>query len=103
MLESYIDPGLLVLVPVLYIIGIGLKKMQRFNSAYLPIILGLLGIFLSAMYLFIDLQVNNIKDVIEYIFNSLVQGILAAGASVYFNQVKRQMQENEVKSLFYKK
>lgn len=103
MLESYIDPGLLVLVPVLYIIGIGLKKMQRFNSAYLPIILGLFGIFLSAMYLFIDLQVNNIKDVIEYIFNSLVQGILAAGASVYFNQVKRQMQENEVKSLFYKK
>jgi hypothetical protein len=66
-------------------------------------VLGVFGIFLSAMYLFIDLQVNNIKDVIEYIFNSLVQGILAAGASVYFNQVKKQMQENEVKSLFYKK
>lgn len=103
MIESYIDPGLLILVPVLYIIGIGFKKMQRFNSAYLPLILGIIGILLSAMYLFIDLQVNNIRDVIEYIFNSLIQGILAAGASVYFNQVKKQMQENEVKSLFYKK
>lgn len=103
MIESYIDPGLLILVPVIYIIGIGLKKMQRFNSAYLPLILGIIGVLLSAMYFFIDLQVNNIKDVIEYIFNSLVQGILAAGASVYFNQMKKQMQENEVKSLFYKK
>ena len=103
MMESYINPGLLVLVPVLYIIGIGFKKMQRFNNAYLPIVLGILGIILSAMYLFIDLQINNIRDVMEYMFNSIVQGILAAGASVYFNQVKKQMQQNEVKNLFYKK
>jgi hypothetical protein len=103
MIESYIDSGLLVLVPVLYIIGMVMKKMQRFNSAYLPIILGILGIILSAMYFFTQLQIDDIKDVVEYLFNSIVQGILAAGASVYFNQVKRQMQTNEIKSLFYKK
>jgi len=103
MIESYIDPGLLVLVPVLYIIGMAIKKFKRFNTAYLPIVLGILGILLSAMYFYTQLEISDLKQLLELIFNSFIQGILAAGASVYFNQLKKQMQNNEVKSLLYKK
>jgi hypothetical protein len=103
MIENFINPELMILVPVLNIIGLGLKKYWRLNNAYIPIILGILSIFLCTAYFMSKIAINSLNTLMQVIFNSMVQGILAAGASVYFNQIKKQIQNSEVKSLFYKK
>ncbi len=103
MIENFINPELMILVPVLNIIGLGLKKYWRLNNAYIPVILGIFSIFLCSAYFISKTNIDSINAFMHVLFNSVVQGILAAGASVYFNQIKKQIQNSEVKSLFYKK
>ncbi len=50
-LQLYIEPKLLVLVPVMYIIGIGLKK-SRVADKYIPLLLGVISVVLAALWVF---------------------------------------------------
>lgn len=43
-LQDYIKPELLVLIPVLYILGLMLKKTEKINDKYIPVMLGIIGI-----------------------------------------------------------
>ena len=49
-LQDYIKPELLVLIPVLYILGLMMKKTEKINDKYIPVMLGIIGIVLSAIY-----------------------------------------------------
>ena len=80
-MTEYVKPELLILVPVLYLIGIALKKFNKLDK-YIPIILGVCGILISMLY------VNNFS--MQGLFSSITQGILCAGASVYSNQIWKQ-------------
>lgn len=42
-LTDYIKPELLILIPVLYLIGMGLKKSQSVADRKIPLILGACG------------------------------------------------------------
>ena len=81
---EYVKPELLILVPVLYLIGIALKKFNKLDK-YIPIILGACGILISMLY------VNNFS--MQGLFSSITQGILCAGASVYSNQIWKQIKK----------
>ena len=48
---NYVKPELLVLSVVLYFIGFGLKKTQTLTDKYIPVILGVVGIILCAIWL----------------------------------------------------
>ena len=74
---SYIKPELLVLVPVLYFLGAGLKKAEAFPDNRIPLVLGVAGILLAALYV------------------AATQGILTAGCSVYVNQLIKQQEKGE--------
>lgn len=95
MLKVYIKPELLVVAIVLYFIGIGLKNTELIKDKYIPIILGILGVFISAIYIIATSTIANYQEVLTVIFTSIVQGILVAGASVYINQVIKQSQKEE--------
>lgn len=95
MLKEYIKPELLVIAIVLYFIGIGLKNTELIKDKYIPIILGILGVFISAIYIIATSTIANYQEVLTVIFTSIVQGILVAGASVYINQVIKQSQKEE--------
>lgn len=95
MLKEYIKPELLVVAIVLYFIGIGLKNTELIKDKYIPIILGILGVFISAIYIIATSTIANYQEVLTVIFTSIVQGILVAGASVYINQVIKQSQKEE--------
>ena len=84
--QKYIKTELLILVPVLYIIGIGLKK-SKMKDKWIPLALGATGIALSAICVFATGQIENGRDVAAACFTSVTQGVLAAGASVYANQL----------------
>ena len=91
--EELIKPELLVLVPVLYTVGIGLKK-SKLKDKFIPIILGVTSIILSTAWVFATSEIYTLKDITYAVFVSVTQGILSAGASVYINQVYVQAKKN---------
>ena len=81
-IQDFIQPELLILVPVLYIIGTALKKTTLVNDKFIPIILGAIGIILSCLYVIATCGFSAMS-----IFTAITQGILVAGCSVYCNQL----------------
>ena len=85
-LQLYIEPKLLVLVPVMYIIGIGLKK-SRVANKYIPLLLGVISVVLAALWVFAANDLKSDREILFAFFTAVTQGILAAGASVYVSQL----------------
>lgn len=87
--QEYIKPELLVLIPVLYFIGTGIKK-SPIKDAFIPLILGAAGILLSGIYLFAVGPITGTQAVFTVIFTAITQGVLCAAAAVYANQIIKQ-------------
>ena len=92
--EKFIKPELLILIPVLYVVGIGLKK-SKLSDTLIPLVLGGIAIVLSATWIIATSDISTLKDVAYAIFVSVTQGILSAGASVYINQIYIQSKKKE--------
>ena len=84
-IKNFISPELMILVPVLYFIGIGVKKTTLIADKFIPIVLGVCGVILSCLYV---LGTNGFSVV--GVFTAITQGILVAGGSVYVNQLIKQ-------------
>ncbi len=93
-LEHFIKPELLILIPVLYITGIGLKK-SRLKDALIPITLGAISIVLSTLWVISTSEISTLNDLFNALFISTTQGILCAGTSVYANQIYIQSRKKE--------
>lgn len=93
-LVEFIKPELLTLIPVLYVVGIGIKK-SRLPDTLIPLMLGGVSIVLSAAWVIATSDLSTLKDIAYALFVALTQGILSAGASVYFNQLYVQWKKNE--------
>lgn len=83
-LTSFIRTELFVLVPVLYAVGVALKK-SPLADWLIPYLLGLLGVGLSALYL-----ATQETDIPTLLFSALTQGVLCAACSVYANNLIKQ-------------
>lgn len=94
-IQNYIKPELLVVAIVLYFIGMGLKNTKKINDTFIPVILGIIGVVISAIYVIATSTFNGYQSILMAIFTSLVQGILVAGLSVYANQLIKQAQKTE--------
>lgn len=93
--QNYIMPELLVLVPVLYLIGMGIKKTEKISDKHIPFILGVVGGALSVLYIFAHEPINGAQEVATALFSAITQGVLVAGASVYVNQLYKQETKGE--------
>ena len=87
---NYVKPELIVVALVLYIIGIAIKKAEYINDKHIPLILGVIGIVLAAIWVFANSPLNTTQDVLMAVFTSIIQGILVAGLSTYVNQLIKQ-------------
>lgn len=92
--QEFIKPELLILIPVLYLIGIALKKSPLADK-HIPLILGICGVFLSAVYLIASEPISGLQAFATMLFTAITQGILVAGASVYANQIIKQIKKEE--------
>lgn len=79
---QYISQNALILVPVLYIIGIIIKNTEEIKDKYIPIILLVIGILGAVGIMGISVD-------------SIIQGVLVTGASVYTNQLIKQTCKKE--------
>jgi uncharacterized membrane protein YvlD (DUF360 family) len=93
--KDYIKPELLVVAIVLYFLGIGIRNTEKIDNKYIPLILGIFGILISALYVIATSTFNGYQSVLMAIFTSIVQGILVAGVSVYVNQLIKQTNKEE--------
>lgn len=92
--QDYIKTELLVLIPVLYFIGIGLKK-SKLPDKWIPTVLGVFAVVLSAVWVFATVELSGIQEAASATFTAVTQGILVAGASVYANQLYIQAKKEE--------
>lgn len=90
MLKEFIRPELLVLIPVLYFVGIGLKSAQAFADKHIPLALGAVGVALAALWVVATSTIASPQDGALAVFTAIVQGVLVAGASVYIDQLIKQ-------------
>ena len=91
---EYIKPELLVLVPVLYLVGMAIKRSE-IRDKLIPWILGGAAIVLSAIWILANCECATTADVFTAIFTAITQGVLIAGASVYANQLVKQTGKDE--------
>lgn len=87
--KDFIQPELLILVPVLYILGMGLKQ-SNVKDKYIPTFIGLMAITLSVVYVFGTTGLSFLG-----LFTAVTQAILCAGASTYINQILKQVNKDE--------
>lgn len=92
--QSYLKTEFLILVPVLYFIGIGLKK-SKLPDKWIPLTLGVLAVMLSAIWVIATTDISNLQEAAFAIFTAVTQGVLAAGMSVYANQLYIQARKEE--------
>lgn len=85
-IQSYIDSDLLALVPVLYLLGIGIKK-SRIKDSLIPMALGIIAVLLVLLRSIASADIRGIKDCVIILYFAITQGVLLAGASVYINQI----------------
>ena len=77
-LAKYIIEEELILIPVLYVIGTMLKNLEKISDKYIPLILLVVGIVFSIALCGLSI-------------NSVIQGILITGVTVYTNQLIKQI------------
>lgn len=75
---NYITENALILIPVLYVVGAILKGTEKIEDKYIPVILLPIGIVLAML-------------VAGFNVNGFIQGILVTGATVYANQLLKQV------------
>ena len=92
--QDYIKTELLILVPVLYFIGIGLKK-SKLSNKWIPTVLGVSAIVLSTIWVIATVDISSLQETAFAIFTAVTQGVLVAGASVYANQLYVQAKKEE--------
>ena len=88
--KDFIKPELIVLIPVIYLVGVGIKKSNKIKDEFIPLILGVCGVVLATLYVMATCDVKGYKDVLMALFTALTQGVLVAGCSVFVNQVIKQ-------------
>lgn len=74
---NYITSNALILVPVLYIIGMILKSTPKVSDWTIP-------------YILLPLGILGTIGLIGFSLDSVIQGILVAGAAVFTNQLIKQ-------------
>lgn len=92
--QDYIKTELLILIPVLYFIGIGLKKSKLPNK-WIPVTLGVASVLLSAIWIVATTDIFGFREIAFAVFTAVTQGVLVAGASVYANQLYIQAKKEE--------
>lgn len=89
-MTDYVRPEMLILIPALVVIGKIFSDADMVKNKYIPMLLGISGIVLSALY---TISIYDLS--LDGIFSGIVQGILCAGTAVYGNQIYKQLGKEE--------
>ena len=92
---NYVKPELIIVAVALYFIGMWLKQATFIKNKYIPLVLGIIGVLLCAIWVLATCTLSTGQDVALAVFTAIVQGVLVAGLSTYVNQFIKQLGKNE--------
>ena len=81
-IEKFIIEQALIIIPVLYVIGAFIKRLETIKDKYIPLILLALGVAFSIGILGVSVQ-------------AIIQGVLVSGATVLGDQLFKQINKQE--------
>lgn len=88
--SEYIQESLLILVPVLYTLGVVLKRLKTIKDKYIPLFLTAIGIVLATIF-----EIASMGASFAAAFAGMCQGVLCAGTAVYANQMYKQTKKED--------
>ena len=94
-INEFIKPELLILIPVVYCIGIGMKKTEKISNNFIPLLLGATGVVLATLWVIATSELNNYREVVMALFTAITQGVLVSAGSVYVDQLIKQTTKKE--------
>ena len=92
---NYVKPELIVVAVALYFIGMWLKQAAFIKNKYIPLVLGIVGVLLCAIWVLATCTLSTGQDVALAVFTAIDQGVLVAGLSTYVNQFIKQLGKDE--------
>lgn len=92
---NYIKPELIVVAIALYFLGLWLKQAAFIKDKYIPLVLGIVGIFVCGIWVMATATFATGQDIELAVFTAIVQGVLVAGLSTYVNQFIKQLRKDE--------
>ncbi len=92
---KYVKPELMIVAIVLYFLGIWFKQAAFLKDKYIPLVLGMLGIFICGLWVASVHQFEDAQAAFAGAFAAVTQGILVAGLSTYVNQIIKQLNKAE--------
>lgn len=92
---NYVKPELIIVAIVLYFLGMWFKQAAFLKDKYIPLVLGIIGIFVCGIWVMATASFATGQDVALAVFTAVVQGILVAGVSTYINQLIKQAGKSE--------
>ena len=75
---NYVRPELLVVAVVLYFLGMWLKQAAFIKDKYIPLVLGIIGIFVCGIYVVSVAAFATAQDILSAVFAAITQGIRMA-------------------------
>lgn len=90
-LMEFLRPELAVLVPVLYVLGVALKR-SPLQDWLIPFLLCVAGCVLSFLYL-ASTGVESPAEWLSLTFSAITQGVVCAACSVYAKNLIKQAKE----------
>ena len=87
---EYINPELIVLVPVLYVLGRMIKDSFVMPDTAIPAVLGVVGVLLAVVWCMATVQPVGLWAVLLTLVTAVMQGVLCAGVAVYADQLGKQ-------------
>ena len=92
--KEYLSPELVFMIPILIVIGKGLKKSTRISDSLIPTILSIIGIPIALITsLASRMDPMNIVQIIVWILMSTGQGVFLGAAAVGVHQFFKQHTE----------
>ena len=92
---NYIKPELIVVAIALYFLGMWLKQAAFIKDKYIPLVLGIVGIFVCGIWVMATATFATGQDIALAVFTAIVQGVLVTGLSTYVNQFIKQLRKDE--------
>ena len=90
LLMSYIKSELIIVSIALYFVGIWIKNTESIKDKWIPLILGITGIVICAVWVMANTPIGTWQELLMAIFTSIIQGIMVAALSTYVNQLIKQ-------------
>lgn len=91
---NFIKPELIILIPVLYLIGVAIKR-SAVRDKFIPLILGGIGVVLALLWVLATAPLGSAQAVALAIFTAIVQGVLVAAPSTWADQTYKQLMKKD--------